>query len=45
MNNQCEFCYNINETVEMVVNPSNDSEKILLCETCYENACDNVTYY
>ena len=42
---RCEFCNCENDTVEIMENPYNDCEEIALCEICYENATDNVTFY
>lgn len=42
---KCEFCGIEDDTVTIVDNPHNDCQKIALCDKCYENACDNETYY
>lgn len=37
----CEFCNKEDDTVEMMTNPWNECQELPLCETCWENACDN----
>ena len=38
---ECEFCYKIKEDATLVKNPWNKCHEIVLCDNCYENACDN----
>ena len=42
---KCEFCRETKEDVTLVKNPYNDCHEIELCDQCYENAQDNITYY